>query len=240
MTPLISICIPAYKRVDYLRRLLDSIIIQDYRNFEVVITDDTAGDEVKDFCELYKPKLPLQYFKNKESLGTPENWNEAIRKAAGQWIKIMHDDDWFSDNDSLREYADGIHAHPEDSFFFAAYTNIYEQENNRKENVRLGKRNENRLKKNPLILFRKNFIGNPSCTLFKKDEKLIFDPSFQWVVDFEFYIRYLEAKDGKLVYIDKPLVNLSVNNSQVTKYTFEIGNVVIPENHFVLDKMGPV
>ncbi|MEJ0107141.1 MAG: hypothetical protein WDO19_33460 [Bacteroidota bacterium] len=41
------------------------------------------------------------------------------------------------------------------------------------------------------------------------------------------------------MYIDKPLVNISVNSSQVTKYTFGIGNVVIPENHVVLDKMGP-
>src|SRR5258706_11620300 len=169
MTPFISISIPAYKRVDYLRRLLDSILIQDYKNFEVVITDDTPGDEVKNFCELYQPTFPLRYFKNKESLGTPENWNEGVRKAAGQWIKIMHDDDWFSGRDSLRQYADAIAAHPEDVFFFAAYTNIYEQEDNREENVHLGKWNENRLKQNPLILFSKNFIGNPSCTLFKKD-----------------------------------------------------------------------
>jgi len=240
MTPLISICIPAYKRIDYLERLLDSIIIQDYKNFEVIITDDTPGDELKGFCEGYKQKIPLQYYKNKESLGTPENWNEAIRKATGQWIKIMHDDDWFSGNDSLREYATAIAAHPGDDFFFAAYTNIYEQENNREQTVHLSRYNENRLKKNPLVLFRKNFIGNPSCTLFKKDETLVFDSSFKWVVDFEFYMRYLKAKNGKPVYIDKPLVNLSVNSSQVTKYTFGIGNVVIPENHFILDKIGPV
>jgi glycosyltransferase involved in cell wall biosynthesis len=239
MTPFISICIPAYKRVEYLKRLLDSIIIQGYKNFEVVITDDTPGDEVKEFCALYKSMLPLQYYKNKKSLGTPENWNEAIRKASGQWIKIMHDDDWFSGSDGLREYADAIVAHPEDAFFFAAYTNIYEQENNRQETIHLSRRNETRLKQNPLVLFRKNFIGNPSCTLFKKDEKLIFDSGFKWVVDFEFYIRYLEAKGGKLVYIDKSLVNLSVNSSQVTKYTFGKGNVVIPENQVILDKMGP-
>ncbi|MEJ0107142.1 MAG: glycosyltransferase [Bacteroidota bacterium] len=66
-------------------------------------------------------------------MGTPENWNEAIRRASAKWIKIMHDDDWFSDNNSLREYAEAIAAHPGDVFFFAAYTNIYEQENNRKK-----------------------------------------------------------------------------------------------------------
>jgi glycosyltransferase involved in cell wall biosynthesis len=46
MNPLISICIPAYKRTEFLQRLLDSIDIQTFKNFEVIVTDDSPGNDV--------------------------------------------------------------------------------------------------------------------------------------------------------------------------------------------------
>jgi hypothetical protein len=150
----------------------------------------------------------------------------------------MHDDDWFSGDESLQQLTEAIIANENGSFFFSAYNNVYEQEDNRFEQIHLSKHNEKKLSQSPFYLFRKNFIGNPSCTLFRKDENVMFDSSFKWVVDFEFYIRYLNATGAAFVYIDKPLVNLSINNSQVTKSAFRIGNVEIPENHFMLNKFG--
>ena len=44
------------------------------------------------------------YYKNIKVLGTPENWNESIRKAKGAWIKLMHDDDWFANENSLQKF----------------------------------------------------------------------------------------------------------------------------------------
>ena len=85
--PLISICIPAYKRVIDLERLLNSIATQTFKNFEVIITDDSPADTVKDFLKNYQHNFTLHYFKNKQALGTPENWNEGFRKANGTWVK---------------------------------------------------------------------------------------------------------------------------------------------------------
>ena len=102
--PFISICIPAFGRIDYLKRLLDSIYIQTYPHFEVVITDDSPGFEVKELAEQHPLRPKIRYFKNQATLGTPENWNEGIRKAKYDWIKIMHDDDWFSGPSSLRKF----------------------------------------------------------------------------------------------------------------------------------------
>ena len=83
----ISICIPAYKHVDYLKRLLDSIAIQTFKDFEVIITDDSPGNEVEQFCLQYQSLLPIKYIKNNTSLGSPGNWNACISNASGQWIK---------------------------------------------------------------------------------------------------------------------------------------------------------
>ena len=62
----ISICIPAYKRIDFLKRLLDSIAIQSFRDFEVIVTDDSPSDEVELFCKLYNKRFVLYYYKNEE------------------------------------------------------------------------------------------------------------------------------------------------------------------------------
>src|SRR5436853_6661036 len=101
LKPLISICIPAFKRTDFLKKLLASIRMQDFLDFEVIVTDDSPGKDVEDLCSAYSD-VPIAYYKNLQRLGTPENWNEAIRKANGKWIKLMHDDDWFSNTNSQR------------------------------------------------------------------------------------------------------------------------------------------
>ena len=238
MSPFISICIPAYRRVHYLQRLLDSIAVQSYKNVEVIITDDSPGNEVGNLIQSYLPSLPIKYFKNPKALGTPENWNEAIRRANGDWIKIMHDDDWFAGESSLQKFADAIDSNRDKKFFFSAYTIVHEQENQNKETIRLSKRDENKLKKNSFYLFRQNYIGNPSCTLFKKEPGILFDNRFQWVVDFEFYIRYLNRFKNDFVYIDDALVNISVNQSQVTKSAFRARDIEIPENHVMLSEAG--
>src|SRR5580658_11022921 len=115
---MISVCVPAFKRTDFLQRLLESISIQTFRDFEVVITDDSPDQAVRDLCDSYSGRFPLTYVRNERPLGTPENWNEAIRRSSGEWIKVMHDDDWFADKDSLGVFAAAAQGHPEASFIF--------------------------------------------------------------------------------------------------------------------------
>src|ERR1700730_8593371 len=123
--PLISICIPAYKNTDFLMRLLDSIMIQRFRDFEVVVTDDSPDEAVGRLCGEYAYRIPLRYFRNSRQLGTPENWNEAVRKSAGEWIKIMHDDDWFADEDCLGAFAAAARQHSGAAFIFSAYRDVF-------------------------------------------------------------------------------------------------------------------
>ena len=108
---LISICIPAYSRVAFLQRLLASIAVQTFKDFEVIITDDSPGSDVQEVCSRYADAFPLIYYKNEPALGTPENWNEGIRRASGKWIKLMHDDDWFATPGALQQFAHATQQH---------------------------------------------------------------------------------------------------------------------------------
>jgi glycosyltransferase involved in cell wall biosynthesis len=118
MNPFISICIPAYKNKDFLGILLQSILEQDYKDYEVIVTDDSPDDSVEEVCASFKENLPLIYHRNRPVKGSPANWNAGIALAKGGWIKMMHDDDWFADEKSLQRFADAIVSAPGAGFIF--------------------------------------------------------------------------------------------------------------------------
>ena len=235
-TVFFSICIPAYKRINFLKRLMDSIAEQTFTDFEVIVTDDSPNAHVAELCDSYSRKFQLRYFKNQPALGTPENWNEAIRHAKGEWIKLMHDDDWFANDTSLEEFAEVVREHPGEKFFFSAYRNVFENTGKTQE-VFVSILARGRTQRNPSILIGRNIIGPPSVTVHKNDQEFWYDKSLKWVVDIDFYIRYMEKH--KAIYIPDVLVNVGMHAQQVTAASFRKADVEIPENFYLLNKLKP-
>jgi glycosyltransferase involved in cell wall biosynthesis len=234
--PFISICIPAYMRTASLRRLLDSIELQTYRHFEVIITDDSPGTELRELVDNHRLLPMIRYFKNQKTLGTPENWNEGLRKAGGDWIKIMHDDDWFSGPDSLLYFAEAVEKGGT-GFYFSIYSNVYPDGHSK--SIRLNFRQLKSLKRLPESLFASNRIGPPSVVIFKKDNDLFFDRRLKWLVDIDFYIRYFK-KHGPPAYIPKNLVQIGISESQVTRSSFGQPEIEIPERFMLGEKMDKI
>lgn len=232
----ISICIPTYRNLEFLERLLVSIAQQSFRDFEVIITDDTPDNSVQQVAERFSNQLPIRYFRNNPSLGTPENWNESIRKAQGHWIKLMHNDDWFASPDALQHFYQATKDNPDCKFFFAAFQNI-EEETGRVEVVKCTSLDLFFLRLSPLHLFKRVYVGNPSCTLVHRDVAELYDRRFKFVVDFEYYIRCIR-KLKKYNYLDAVLLNIGFHADQVTKHTFEVPSVQVPENLLLIELMG--
>lgn len=230
----ISICIPAYKRIDYLKRLLCSIEIQKFKDYEVIISDDSNDHSVAALLKEFNGRFEIKYFKNEKALGTPANWNHAISKATGEWIKLMHDDDWFDNEHSLEKFA--LARNNNNKFIFSAYTNKTELTNNIEKKFF----NENLktiILKNPLRLLAKNSIGPPSVTLFHNSIKDKYDEGLKWRVDIEYYIRNI-SKGIEFTYINELLINVGVSESQVTNYCLNVPSVEIPEMYILLSKYG--
>ncbi len=233
----ISICIPAYKRISFLKRLLDSIELQTYRLFEVVVTDDSPDNEVSDLCRSHPLSAVIRYFRNEKKLGTPENWNESIRRAGAPWIKLMHDDDWFLDPKALKVFAEAAVQNPSIDFFFSEYTNVF-LDGGRKQGtkVRLTRKRQKRLERNPKTLLSSNRIGPPSVTMHKNIPGILYDSTLKWLVDIDFYIRFLQH--SKAMHITENLIAVGVGDEQVTKQVFRNPQVEIPENLYFLNKTG--
>lgn len=231
----ISICIPAYKRIDYLKRLLCSIEIQKFKDYEVIISDDSNDDSVAALLKNFNGRFEIKYFKNEKALGTPANWNHAISKATGEWIKLMHDDDWFDNEHSLEKFALAINNN-NNKFIFSAYCNKTEITNDT-EMMFFNENLKTNILKNPLLLLAKNSIGPPSVTLFHNSIKDKYDEGLKWRVDIEYYIRNI-SKGIEFTYINELLINVGVSESQVTNYCLNVPSVEIPEMYILLSKYG--
>ena len=97
----VSIVIPTYKRVNYLKRLLKSIEKQTFKNFEIIIVDDCSPnkDEYYQVVEEYKSVFSeFIFLTNNENKGAPYSRNKGIKLAKYNLIALVDDDDeWLPD-----------------------------------------------------------------------------------------------------------------------------------------------
>ena len=232
----VSICIPAYNQPDWLRRALESIRIQSYRDYEVIVTDDSTNSLVQDAAREYLSDPRFQYRKNAQRRGTPGNWNEGIRHANGSLIKILHHDDWFTKQDSLAEYVRLLDENPEADFAFSASVAFdsaqHPQFVHQPSAAQLAE-----LSRYPACLFWGNFVGAPSATIFRRQEAMYFDEQLKWLVDVEFYIRMLN-RNPRFAFSEKPIVGITAFSAhQVTAEVAKDIGLQLRENFYVYEKL---
>ncbi|PZP51106.1 MAG: hypothetical protein DI598_04000 [Pseudopedobacter saltans] len=233
--PFISVFIPAYKNVHFLERLMRSILEQTYVDYEVIITDDSPDESVKKLVNSYLLENDhWHYYRNEPSLGMPQNWNYGLSLCKGDWIKIMHDDDWFSSNTSLYSFA--IAAKISNyGFIFSAYSNIFANGNS--VEIVASNYRKKLLKKEPLSLLSDNVVGPPSVTMVRNSIHELYDERLKWRVDIDYYIRVLNMS-GDFTFIPEPLINVGIGAEQVTNEVKYNKNIELPEALIILEKYG--
>lgn len=235
--PLVSICIPAYNHTYYLQRTLQSIFSQSFTNFEVIITDDSPSAIVKELVDSFQPDSRIRYYKNEVTLGSPENWNQCIGRATGEYVKIMHHDDWFSTVDSLKLFVDAIEDFQTPFVFSNANVVFAKSEKTGFHSPCEG--NLQKLAKNPKVLFLGNFIGAPSMTLYRKNTNLKFDNKLKWLVDVDFYISYLLKNPG-FYHINENLMTIVTDaDHTVTSISYNNSATEIFESFYLYHKLYP-
>lgn len=106
----VSVIVPTYRRDWELRRALDSLIKQNFSDFEIIVVDDNDDafwsekvkaiiSEVGCFAD-----CGLQYLQNGSRLGSAQSRNEGIRIAQGEYITFLDDDDEYLPEKIQRQY----------------------------------------------------------------------------------------------------------------------------------------
>ena len=92
--PLISVIVPVYKTEKYLRKCLDSICGQTYRNLEIICVDDESPDRSGEILEEYARRDPRIKVIHRKNGGLSAARNSGLAAATGEWIAAVDSDDW--------------------------------------------------------------------------------------------------------------------------------------------------
>jgi glycosyltransferase involved in cell wall biosynthesis len=192
--PFFSIAIPTYgyngKGIKFLKHNLDIISKQKFKDFEVVISDHSIDDTIKNVFDEYfdKKEFKIYYHKNEHGRGfISPNLNNSMKYCEGKWIKILFQDDFLFDENSLQIQYEILDANPNIKWLITTF-----QHSN--DGISFYRLYHPKLSDN--IWAGNNTLGNPSNLTIKNEDLIYFDETLNWLVDCEYYYR-LFLKYGK-------------------------------------------
>ena len=104
-----SIAIPTWENngrgAEFLEDLLSTIEIQTLTDYEVIVSDHSEDNSVKNVVKFYEKKgMNIKHVRNTENRGNgPANTNAAIEQCTGEVVKVMFQDDFFYDDEALEK-----------------------------------------------------------------------------------------------------------------------------------------
>lgn len=97
MKPFVSIIIPTYQNCDRLKIALNSVLSQNYNDYEVLIMDDGSTDGTREMVSSFKDAR-IFYYWDKNSGGPAKPRNRGIKLSRGNWIAFLDSDDSWTSN----------------------------------------------------------------------------------------------------------------------------------------------
>ena len=94
-TPLVSICIPAYKAERHLEETLRSVAAQSVTDWELIVTEDGSADSTEEIVRRFGQTVPqdVRYTRHEKNRGLPSTRNTGIQAARGTWVAFLDSDD---------------------------------------------------------------------------------------------------------------------------------------------------
>lgn len=123
----ISFILPAYKG-KYLRESIDSILAQDYTDFELIVVDDCSPDSIREIVDSYDDKR-VSYYRNEQNIGGKDlvaQWNHCLEYAKGDYVILATDDDLYEPN-FLSTFVPLIEKYPDVNMFRARILQVDSQ-----------------------------------------------------------------------------------------------------------------
>ena len=193
-SPLISVVVATRNAAGTIARCMDSIVSQDYENWEVVVSDGNSADGTVEKVKGYAASHSVTWQSSPDT-GIAQAWNRALDLVRGDWILFLGSDDRLHDSHVFARMAPFLlTAEPECRVVYGQIR-LLDREGHYLGNVGA-----------PWAMARKRFtsimsVPHPGCfhrrLLFR--ELGYFDESFHIAADYEFLLRELPVHDALFV-----------------------------------------
>jgi glycosyltransferase involved in cell wall biosynthesis len=231
--PQFSVCIPAYADLGAFSRCLATVLGQKGVSLECVVSDDSGTDKIAEHTARQDDGR-IAYHRNRPALGAPENWNRAIGLARGEYVTLLHQDDWYRSDDALKTLYETFQSEGADALFCGRA--LY------RGDICLG---EYPLTLKKLGAFRRGFpgrtlvvntLGHPGVAFFhRRHSGVRYDAALLYFSDTEHFARLICAA-GRVAVCEKPLVAIARGGEQLSAGCLARPEALVPELAYALRK----
>lgn len=216
--PRVSVVVPAYNNAQFIAETIESILSQDYDDYELIIADHSSSDGTEEIIMRYAGLPVVRVLSaTPQGGGAQANWNRVSRHARGELIKLVCGDDLLAPG-ALREQVAALDAHP--SAILVASQRMLIDSNGK---VILRRRGLAGLKGvvrgrsaiRAAVRAGTNIFGEPACVLFKRsilESEGGWDSRFPYLIDQATYTRILHH--GDMVALPRVLASFRVSSGQ--------------------------
>jgi glycosyltransferase involved in cell wall biosynthesis len=205
MNPVASVVLPAYNATRFLRESVESMLVQTFTDFELVVIDDCSTDDTWAMVQEYAARDPrVVALRNERNLKLAKTLNRGIAAARGRFIIRMDADD-VSEPDRVRRQVEFLEAHPEVGIVGSTMRIVDE------EGAVLGMRRYHLAHED---IRRHIFLYSPFChpaTAMRKevlDRAGLYDPEYNPAEDYELYFRI--GMHANFANLEEPLLRYRV------------------------------
>ena len=195
-----SIIVPVFNAETSLKRCLDSVCNQVFRDFEVIVVDDGSTDKSSSIILEYTQKDPRFYYFPQENGGVSAARNRGMMIAQGTFIVFLDSDDCYKPA-YLQSFYELIQAHPDKDHFWCGYTTISSQSD--AEGKATVIKNENRIvysnRDRVMDLYEQGLAASPCNKAFRSsiihENKLFMREDLSLGEDLLFNFEYLDKSE---------------------------------------------
>jgi glycosyltransferase involved in cell wall biosynthesis len=185
---MISIAIPTYEMNGvgciFLKKSLELISLQTFKDFEVVISDHSIDDSIKNICEEFKDSLKIIYLRNEVNRGSSSsNMNNAILNCKGEIIKFLFQDEYLYKTNCLEDIKNYFDNNGE----YWLITGCSYGESPDQIIGNMIPRYEDKS-----IIQSINTIGSPSVVSIRNRDLELFGDNLLWIMDCDYYKRVFD------------------------------------------------
>ena len=209
--PKLSVCIPAYEMnglgATYLEESFRILAKQTLDSFEVIVSDQSVNDDVKELCEAWQGRFHLCHYWNRDGeRQASANINHALERARGAVHKVLFQDDFILSETALQEIFNAFDG--QEAMWLLTGSGITKD----------GQTIERPMVPHltPKLHFGKNTVSSPSVLALRASCEHRFDENLIWLLDVDSYARLWE-KFGNPIILPETLVANRLHADQVSE-----------------------
>lgn len=233
--PKVSVCIPVYNAADYIRQAIDSVLVQNFRDYEIVIVDNSSTDATVSVIEDATKRAAgnVRFYRNDRNIGLVANLNKCLEYARGDYIKFLCADDLLLPGciEAMARALDHNH-----SATLVGCTRTTIDKHGRNLGSKRYPGNGTVIGGHEVItrcLFGGNFIGEPSAVMFRRRQAADgFQESMPQLSDMDMWFRLLEQ--GDFIVLKQSLCAVRLHTTQVT-HANTMSDVLVRDNVTLFD-----